>query len=171
MANKTTRMGVLKIYIGCFIMFLTISSCKTPSSSNDQNLLFIHLDSVPGNYLIDKIIIDDDSLKEEISNFILREIKEIIKNNNVKDYYYEDKFYFSRDFYIKNKNTSYFINNGEDPGGWSSYELTNHKKDRIAVFYAKTNEKHSNTIIGNLIFYGKNHNLYQTDTININIKK
>ena len=38
-------------------------------------------------------------------------------------------------FYRKSDNTSYFIENGEDPGGFSSEEISHYKKDLIANYY------------------------------------
>ena len=127
--------NVLPIII---LLFLTLLSCN----EKNNKIEFIQSSILKPHYLIKNIPNKDSLIHDEISKFIIE--KEFIKQEkNVQI-----------NFYKYTSNTSYFLNHREDSGGFSSEELGNYPKEKIAVFIISKCEKDSTKIIGELFFYG-----------------
>ncbi len=55
-------------------------------------------------------------------------------------------------FYQYTRNTKYFINNNEDPSGFSSEELINYPEDEISDFFILKCKSDSTKLVGDFIF-------------------
>ena len=122
----------LAIFILCFI----IMGC------DDKRVEFISLDKLTftNDYYKDSvktsyyILINNpnsvkDSLKYDIVNYVKSRLKheKILMQKNVTSVDFV--------FYKKTNNTSYFMKNKEDPGGFSSEEISHYKEDYIANYH------------------------------------
>jgi hypothetical protein len=120
---------------------------------------FIQSKVYPNLYLVKHPIKDRDSLNNIIKNKILKEMNnQFVKSNNQKTihfYEYTSAFGFSN-------GTKHFIENKEDPGGFSSEELINYQDQQIAYFEVKNCSNDSLHYFGILTFF-KNGVVYGAD--------
>ncbi len=117
------------------IMCLLLISCK------EKKIKLIH-SKVRSNLFLIKFSSQKDSLlKSEIKNFLLKNFKDV--NQNDYDIY----------IYKYTTNTKYFIDNKEDPGGFSSEEISMYEDDYIAGFYTSKCKRDSTKKVGVFSFY------------------
>lgn len=81
-------------------------------------------------------------------------LKNIVKNFLVKNHHRYDKTITHYSFYKYTSDTKYFLKNREDPGGFSSEELSNYPQDEIAMFIITKCGKDTAKLVGELIYYG-----------------
>lgn len=120
----------IKILI-ILLFFFIITACNNKKSE------FISLDKLTfiNDYYKDSVSISDnpnsekDSLKHQIMNYVKSRL------DNEKKMAQKNITAIGFNFYKKSDNTSYFIENGEDPEGFSSEEISHYKKDLIANYY------------------------------------
>lgn len=149
----------------------------------DHSMKFIQSKVYPSLYLIENEINDRDSLNKLIkqmvikkmnSEFIGKEEKYKLKYQYTPDSPSITYLHYSLDFYtyfvgwgenpFGEAGTAHFIENEEDPGGFSSEELDHYKKYKIAEFYITSCEKDTVNYIGILRYY-KNDEITKTDTL------
>ena len=117
-----------------FFFIITDNNNKKSEFISLDKLTFIndyYKDSVSISYfiLIDNPNSEKDSLKHQIMNYVKSRL------DNEKKMTQKNITAIGFNFYRKSDNTSYFIENGEDPGGFSSEEISHYKKDLIANYY------------------------------------
>lgn len=121
----------MKKILICIVLLIALISCQK------KKMEFIYLDRLSGKngkvYLINNPPSNKDSLKIKLTNFIRSNLKENFYKKE-KNYLYNDQLVYDFTFYNKSSNTSYFIENKEDPGGHSSYEISNYSEDEIGYF-------------------------------------
>ncbi|MFB9077982.1 hypothetical protein ACFFLS_04850 [Flavobacterium procerum] len=108
------------------------------------------------------------------SEFIGKEEKFKSKYQYTSDSPSRTDLYYSLDFYtyfvgwgtnpFGEAGTAHFIENKEDPGGFSSEELDHYREYKIADFYVRFCENDTVNYIGILTYY-KNDEITKTDTI------
>ncbi|PXY40479.1 hypothetical protein DMB65_12815 [Flavobacterium cheongpyeongense] len=149
----------------------------------DHSMKFIQSKVYPNLYLVENEIKDRDSLNKLIkqmvikkmnSEFIGREEKYKSKYQYTPDSPSRTDLYYFLNFYtyfegwgtnpFGEAGTAYFIENEEDPGGFSSEELDHYRKYKIAEFYIRFCEKDTVNYIGILKYY-RNDEITKTDTI------
>ena len=83
----------------------------------------------------------DSLLKSDIKNFLLKNFNDVYKND------------YNIFLYKYTSDTKYFINHDEDPGGFSSEEISMYEEDYIAGFYTSKCKKDSTKRVGVFSFY------------------
>lgn len=118
-----------------------------------EKMEFIQSKVYPNLYLVKHPIEDRDSLNKSIKNKVLQDInnqfvwnKNNIEENRIRFYVYTTAWGFSN-------GTKHFIENKEDPGGFSSEELDNYQEQKMAYFELKQCENDSLNYLGNLIYF------------------
>ena len=114
---------------------------------------FIQSKVYPNLYLVKHPINDRDSLNKIIKNKILHEVnnpfignKNSNNENRIRFYEYTTAWGFSN-------GTRHFIENEEDPGGFSSEVLNNYQELQMAYFELKQCKNDSLKYFGNLIYF------------------
>jgi len=122
----------IKIFIFFFLITIGCNNTKDEFISLDQ-LTFTndyYKDSMNISYyiLIDHPNTAKDSLKYNIINYVKARLERenLLEQKNMASINFV--------FYKKTKNTSYFIKNKEDPGGFSSEEISHYQEDYIANY-------------------------------------
>ena len=118
-----------------------------------EKMEFIQSKVYPNLYLVKYPIEDRDSLNKSIKNKVLQDMnnqfvwnKNNIEENRIRFYEYTTAWGFSN-------GTKHFIENKEDPGGFSSEELDNYQEQKMAYFELKQCENDSLNYLGNLIYF------------------
>lgn len=149
----------------------------------DHSMKFIQSKVYSGLYLAKNEINDRDSLNKLIkqmaikrmnSEFIGNEEKYKSKYQHTPDSPSRTDLHYSLDFYtyyegwgtnpFGEAGTAHFIENKEDPGGFSSEELSHYSKYKIAELYITFCEEDTVNYIGVLEYY-RNDQITKTDTI------
>jgi hypothetical protein len=149
----------------------------------DHDMKFIQSKVYPNLYLIKNEITERDSLHQLIkklvvkrmnSDFIGKEDQYKSKNNDSPESSSSTDSSYSLDFYTYFKawgtnplgeaGTAHFIENKEDPGGFSSEELDHYEEYKIADFHIHFCEEDTVKTIGILHFY-ENNEITKRDTI------
>ena len=119
-----------------FLLFFIITGCddKRDEFISLDKLTFTndyYKDTVKISYYI--LINNPNSVKDALKNDIVNYVKSRLKHEKIL----MQKNVTSIDFvfYKKTNNTSYFMKNKEDPGGFSSEEISHYKEDYIANYH------------------------------------
>ncbi len=139
---------------------------------------FIQSDVYPDLYLIKNPIKDTDSIHRMIKNRVLKKVNtELLNAHGAADFseygmdpssyrirFYE--YYTGTFFFIPfgEAGTDHFIENKEDPGGFSSEELSHYHQYRIAEFNIDYCENDTLNSVGRLYYY-QGRDLIKTDTL------
>lgn len=119
------------------LLLLLFFSCK------EDKTIFIQSDVLQPFFLVKNPKKNDELLKKDIKNFLLKNIKNY---SNEVDYF---------GFYNYNRKTSYFLENEEDnTGGFSQNSLDQYPEYEIAAFTINKCEKDTTKLVGRLYFYG-----------------
>ena len=125
-------------------MLLFLFSCK------EKKVEFIKSKTLAYIILIKNVPESDSILKSEINRYIIENLPDKEKQPTLL-------------FYEYTTNSSYFINNKPDPGGFSSYDF--HSEEEIAEFSISKCKNDEMKFVGELRFHNKYGNFYKPDTI------
>ena len=95
-------------------------------------------------------------------------IKNLFKDFLLKNYLKYDQNITHFSLYKYTANTKYFIKNRDDPGGFSSEELSNYPEDELATFIISKCVIDTTKKVGELFFYGlkgSEDGMRETDTL------
>lgn len=136
----------MKYLYKIIVLALLLSACE------EKKIEFIQSNVYPSLFLLKNVPENDSLVKKEIRLFLLK--------------YSPGKEKYSTRFYKKNTDTQYFIDNREDPGGFSSEEISMYDNEtKLATFYVTKCKKDTTKYVGELYYYGVNFNLHQIDTL------
>jgi ABC-type multidrug transport system fused ATPase/permease subunit len=140
-----------RIYAFTFVVVLLLSGLIHKVFF--EKMEFIQSKVYPNLYLVKHPINDRDSLNKIIKNKILHEVnnpfignKNSNNENRIRFYEYTTAWGFSN-------GTRHFIENEEDPGGFSSEVLNNYQELQMAYFELKQCKNDSLKYFGNLIYF------------------
>ncbi len=140
-----------RIYAFAFVVVLLLSGLIHEVFF--EKMEFIQSKVYPNLYLIKNPIDDRDSINKIIKNKILQEVnnqfvvnKSNVDDNRIRFYEYTSAWGFSN-------GTKHFIENEEDPGGFSSEVLNNYQEYQMAYFELKQCKSDSLNYFGNLIYF------------------
>lgn len=136
---------------------------------------FIQSKAIPNLYIVKNPLENKDSLRNEIKRIVLKNVtnqiekyKRTKQNDSVVDVIYTVDFYeYSKgSVFIPfgDAGTYYFIENEEDPGGFSVEVLDMYPKYHIAQFNLKFCKNDTTCYFGTIDYY-KNWDIIKTDTI------
>lgn len=129
------------------VIFTFFFSCE------EKEIEFVQSESIERLILLRHPPMNDSVIKKRISTFLLNDsiVKKQISTFLLKE---TNSRYSGILFYRYNYKTSYFIDNKEDPGGFSSEELINYPEYEIATYIISKCENDTTKFMGEFIFYG-----------------
>lgn len=145
---------------------------------------FIQSKTIPNLYLIKNPVKNKDSLHNAIKKMVLEKVnnnvvsqidnyKKVILNDSIQKIQYKIDFYeyYKGSIFIPfgDAGTYYFIENEEDPGGFSVEVLDMYPKYHIAQFNLRFCKNETVNYFGTIDYY-KNWEIVKTDTL-INLCK
>lgn len=133
-----------------FILIIVFFSFLINCTNNraDKKIEFIQSAVYPKLFLLRNIPTTDSLMKTEIKLFLF-------KDQNIKDFgQKKGRNYYVVDFYKYTDGTSYFLNNKEDSGGFSSEELMDFQEDEIANFIITKCKSDTTKLVGRFHYYG-----------------
>jgi hypothetical protein len=157
---------------------LTISLAYTIDFMFFTKMEFIQSKVYPDLYLIKNPINDKDSIQKVIQKKVLQKVNteffykhganEFSKNRK-DELSYRIRFYehYTGTFFLipfGEAGTVHFIENEEDPGGFSSEELSHYNKYHVAEFNLEYDKNNTLNVVGNLNYF-KDGAVIKTDTI------
>lgn len=135
--KQMNRLKIVTLFM-IFLLFFIITGCddKRDEFISLDKLTFTndyYKDTVKISYYI--LINNPNSVKDALKNDIVNYVKSRLKHEKIL----MQKNVTSIDFvfYKKTNNTSYFMKNKEDTGGFSSEEISHYKEDYIANYYVQ----------------------------------
>lgn len=117
--------------------------------SCNKKIEFIKSKAVGDVFLIKNPPKQDSLLKKEILYFLIKNPPKI------------GKLFTHIDFYKYSSDTKYFLNHEEDPGGFSSEELSLYLDQRIAIYIVSKCKNDTTKLVGELF----TKNPFKADTI------
>lgn len=174
-SRKKARIYIVSSILGILIIFKTIDHFFF------TKMEFIQSKVYPNLYLIKNQIENRDSLNVIIKNRVIEMINK--KSTISKKMYPKNSYtapYATFAFYTYTKNsrlsifqdygTAYFIDNEEDPGGFSVEDLLMYRSYLLATYNIRNLKKDSASYYGVLEYY-KDDYLVKTDTLVTKIQK
>ncbi|WP_375239118.1 hypothetical protein, partial [Aurantibacter sp.] len=170
---STKRRRFFSLLILCFTVLATLIN-----KIFFQKMEFIPSKVYPNLFLIKHPVKDTIALRLAIKNKILKEIKDpFVSNNdafkfrstkiNKNTIDYTIRFYKHTTAWGFNNGTKHFIDNKEDPGGFSSETLSNYDAFQLAYFNVSNCKTDSLKYRGELIFFQKGREVKRDTIINL----
>ena len=170
--KKKTRIKLTSVLVGVIILATLVNHLFF------KNMKFIQSKVYPDLYIVKYPIKDKDSIHRTIKKMVLEKVNSEFLNNNGA-YVFSNKRaetlqfrlrfyeYYTGTFFLipfGDAGTTHFIENEEDPGGFSSEEISNYNKYRIAEFNIKSCKNDTINFVGTIDFY-RGRDVIKTDTI------